>query len=286
MAWKIANATAGHAVAVSIAALASAPMIACGGDAGHGSAVSSTDPGPPATGPGGRGAVATLPSGARNGPRGVALLGRSFLGQASAPFRFTPTIDGSLADWTSGPPGTALSSFRHAHGYFAYDASNYYFAYDMNPTSNGYADTIYIGDGGSAAGGTTALLPADTCSTSPGQLPTGMNAEYAFSVTTAGQAVSAHHWNEDTAAWESASFPVEVAASGAAIEMSVPIASLGNITVPNVLGVLVANVGQTDCAAAARAGADDTWPGPTGMYSVFAACNMASSQPPDADLEE
>jgi hypothetical protein len=208
------------------------------------------------------------------------------LGPPCAPFRFTPTIDGSLSDWTGGPWGTALPSFRSAHGYFAYDASNYYFAYDQNPTASGYADTVYVGDGSSATGGTTALLPADTCSTSPDQLPIGLNAKYAFSVTTADQAVSAHHWNEETATWETVSLPVQVAASGAGIEMSVPIASLGNITVPNVLGVLVANVGQTDCAAGERAGADDTWPGPTGMYRTFSASNTASCRPPNADLRE
>jgi hypothetical protein len=279
MVSKNGNATGSHAVVVSIAALACAAMAACG-DAGNGT-VSSTDPGPLATG---RDAAVepTLPLRARS----LAVLGPALLGPPCAPFRFTPTIDGSLADWTGGPAGTALASFRHAHGYFAYDASNFYFAYDQNPTSSGYADTIYVGDGGSATGGTTVLLPADTCSTSPDQLPAGMNAEYAFSVTTAGQIVSAHRWNEETAAWESASFPVEVAASGAAIEMSVSIASLGDITAPNVLGVLVANVGQTDCAAGERAGADDTWPGPTGMYGTFSAGNTASCQPPDANLEE
>ena len=280
MARRIGSATGSNAVAATIAALAWAAMIACG-DASNGTA-SSADPGPLSTGGGDAAVEASLPLGARK----VAARGSPLLGPPCAPFRFTPTIDGSLADWTSGPPGTALPSFRHAHGYFAYDASNYYFAYDQNPTSRGFADTIYIGDGGSAGGGTTVLLPADTCSTSPGQLPAGMNAEYAFSVTTAGHIVSAHRWNEGTAAWETASFPVEVAASGAAIEMSVPIASLGGITAPNVLGVLVANVGQTDCAAGERAGADDTWPGATGMYGMFSADHTASCQPPDANLEE
>jgi hypothetical protein len=205
-------------------------------------------------------------------------------GDGCAPFSFTPTIDGSLSDWQAGPAGTALSAFRGGTGYLAYDAANYYFACNMAPVgSKGFAVTIYVGDGASATGGTTTLLPQDTCTASTNALPEGTNAEYAFTTDLVTGAVTAYAWNAATAAWAPEAFTGK-AASTPDVELSVPKSDVGNIAAPNVVGALVQNVGVTDCSTAEFAGAVDGWPGTNGIYVHYAVANTASCAAPNATL--
>jgi hypothetical protein len=213
---------------------------------------------------------------------------------APATFTFTPIIDGSLADWTAAAgDGTALATAANVGtiaGYFGYDAANYYFAYSGVTGAGAAAPTtfvtIYMGNAGSTTGGTTALIAPDTCTTAATVLPSGINAEYAFTVETDNDAVTAYTWNVAGASWTPAGYAVTAKSAGANIEISVAKTSLGGITQPNVLGALVTNVGQTNCGAANPAGAIDTWPAaPAAFYGEYAQANTASCQAPNANIE-
>jgi hypothetical protein len=200
-----------------------------------------------------------------------------------APFTFTPTIDGNLSDWIDGPAGTALEAFHGGTGYLAYDASNYYFACNMAPDSAGFAVTVYVGDGGTNSGGTTAVLPDDECNPSASALADGTNAKYAFTMDMNSGTVTAFAWDPASGSWAKTAFG-GTGASAPDFELRVPKSDVGNITVPNVLGAVIQNAGVPGCSGANVAGAVDGWPGRDGIYIHFAAANTASCAVPNANI--
>ena len=199
-----------------------------------------------------------------------------------APFTFTPTLDGSIGDWTTaastegsntGGTATVLTTYEGSavsKGYFGYDAGNYYFAYHNTGLAAAATTfvTFYLGDDslttGAGTTNTTTLIPPDNCATggTTYSLATGINAEYAITVET--DTNVATEWQFTNGAWTTTTFTVNVSPVTAGTwEIGVPKGGAGHIpsiAEPNFVGAAVTHAGNTNCTGANPVATADTWP--------------------------